>query len=161
MNDREPFSASDRKIIDFLGGLYPDRSQLVERNRELSRQDAQRRRDLRSAREDREAQLRRSIVALGYMKTAAILLFCVVVAYLLAQHWTSKLIGLDGWLLLSVSIALLVLIDRREADLGRWIFKPNLKAQFWPTEVAIDRVCRSSRLSRRAIAIDLKGQVLR
>lgn len=160
MNDRHPFLSAERDIINFISGLNPA-GELVQRNRRLAGLERQHRAAIRAARSDRSAQLRRSVAQLGYAKFAALALFSVVAANLLSQYWAMQQIGFDGWLLLSVSCVFLVLIDRREKDIGRWIVGPILMVEFRPTETAVHDVCRNSRLSRRAIAITLKGQFLR
>lgn len=160
MNDRHPFLESELDLINFISGLHPDRSELVDRNRRLAGLNAQHRAAIRSSRIDRAAQFRKSIAKLGAAKFIALSLFSVAAANLLSQHWTAQQFRFDGWLLFVVSFAALILIDRWEAGIGRWVFKPDLRAQFMPTETAVKRVCQSQRLASRVIAITWKGQSL-
>lgn len=153
MNDRHPLLESERRLINFLNGLHPKDGELLDRNRKLAKLVIQHRQDIRSARNARSAQLRRSMTQLGYAKSAALILFSVVAAYLLSQHWSMQSVGFDGWLLLSVSCVFLILIDRHESDIGRWVFTPNLKVKFVPTEAAAYRICRNIRLAERVMGI--------
>lgn len=161
MNDRYPFLESERDLISFINGLHPDRSELVDRNRRLAGLNAQHRAAIRAARSDRAIQFRTSIARLGAAKFVALALFSVAAANLLSQHWTTQQIRFDGWLLLAISCAALILVDRWEAGIGRWIFNPCLGAEFRPTEAAVNQICHSHQLSRRTIAITFRGNILR
>lgn len=159
MNDRHPFLESERNVINFLNGLLPKDGELLDRNRKLAKIAKQHRQDIRSARNDRFAQFRRTMTRLGYAKLATLILFSIVAAYLLRQHWSMQAIGFDGWLLLSVSCILLVLIDRGETVTGRWVLTPNLKLKLVPTEAAVYRVCRDARLTERVLTISQQSQI--
>jgi uncharacterized membrane protein len=153
MNDRYPLLDSERELINFINALCPKDGELLDRNRKLAKMAMRHRQDIRSARNDRSAQFRRSMTQLGYAKSAALILFSVVAAYLLSQHWSMQSVGFDGWLLLSVSCVFLILIDRYESVIGRWVFTPNLKVKFVPTEAAVYRICRNIRLAERVMEV--------
>lgn len=161
MNDRHPFLESERDLISFLNGLAPKHSELLDRNRRLAGLNAQHRAAIRTARSDRSARLRKSTVQLVFAKFVALTLFSISSANLLSQHWATQQIRFDSWLLLLLSCVALFLVDRREAGMGRWIFKPSLKTEFRPTEEVLHWICQSQQLTLRTIAITLKANILR